>query len=205
MNQRAIEKTELNKILAAVAEYAVLDVSKETLCNTMPSSDLEVVKTSLDKTEECKKLLFIHGIGKVEYVPWFSDEFSRAEIGSTLSCAELLSVSSLLRSVRIAYTSISSINDEEIKLMKKVAYVNIGVYCTGYNGRKAQIIHKTLKRNIIHFGVGGLGVNVILLKHIPVTQRMQTYSAYRFANTIHQVPGFGNRPAQSLGMFLLKA
>lgn len=121
MNQRAIEKTELNKILAAVAEYAVLDVSKETLCNTMPSSDLEVVKTSLDKTEECKKLLFIHGIGKVEYVPWFSDEFSRAEIGSTLSCAELLSVSSLLRSVRIAYTSISSINDEEIKLMKKVA------------------------------------------------------------------------------------
>ena len=59
MNQRAIEKTELNKILAAVAEYAVLDVSKETLCNTMPSSDLEVVKTSLDKTEECKKLLFI--------------------------------------------------------------------------------------------------------------------------------------------------
>ncbi len=121
MNQRAIEKTELNKILAAVAEYAVLDASKEALCKYAPVSELALVKKNLDKTEECEKLLFIHGVGKVEYIPPFSDELKRAQKGSTLSCGELLGLGCLLRSTRIAYTSISSINDEDIKLMKQVA------------------------------------------------------------------------------------
>ena len=121
MNQRAIEKTELNKILSAVAEYAVLQSSKESLRTHAPLSDLAAVKKNLNKTEECVKLLFIHGVGKVEYVPPLSDEIARAEKGSTLSCGELLSLGNLLRATRIAYHGISSVNDEEITLMKEIA------------------------------------------------------------------------------------
>ena len=121
MNQRAIEKTELNKILSSVAEYAVLDVSKEALKICPPITDIALLKNSLDKTEECVKLLFTHGVGKVEYVPPLSDEIVRAERGSTLSCGELLSMASLLRSTRIAYGNIHSITDDEIKLMRQVA------------------------------------------------------------------------------------
>ena len=117
MNQRAIEKTELNKILSSVAEYAVLDVSKEALKICPPITDIALLKNSLDKTEECVKLLFTHGVGKVEYVPPLSDEIVRAERGSTLSCGELLSMASLLRSTRIAYGNIHSITDDEIKLI----------------------------------------------------------------------------------------
>ena len=121
MNQRAIEKTELNKILASVSEYAVFDASKESLKNYSPTSDMSEIKRSLDKTEECEKLLFIHGVGKIEYVLPFTDEITRAQRGSTLSCGELLSVANLLRATRIAYHAIQGINDEEIVQMKRVS------------------------------------------------------------------------------------
>ena len=52
MNQRAIEKTELNKILSLVAEYAVLEGSKELLENTEPASELLETKNRLRLTED---------------------------------------------------------------------------------------------------------------------------------------------------------
>ena len=121
MNQRAIEKTELNKILAIAAEYAVLEGGKANLKAFQPLSALSEVKKCLLKTEECVKLLFSHGVSKVEYFPPFSDELERAKKGSALSCGELLSVGNLLRSTRIAHTGIAGINDEEIFAMKELA------------------------------------------------------------------------------------
>ena len=52
MNEKAIEKTELNKILSIAAEYSVLDGSKEKMRALQPSSDLSEVKKGLDLTEE---------------------------------------------------------------------------------------------------------------------------------------------------------
>ena len=120
MNRHAIEKTELNKILAIVAEYAVLEGAKEALKNFEPLSDLPLVKRNLQRTEECVKLLFTHGVSKIEYFPPFSDEIERAKKGSALSCGELLSVCNLLRAVRVAYNSVSSVTDEEIRLVREL-------------------------------------------------------------------------------------
>ena len=121
MNQRAIEKTELNKILLLVAEYAVTEGGKEKLRCLHPSSDVKETKQRLSLTEECLKLLFYHGISKVEYFQPFSDELERAKKGSALSCGELLKTENLLRSARIAHKSISGVNDEEIQGMKLLA------------------------------------------------------------------------------------
>ena len=121
MNQLAIEKTELNKILRLAAEYAVLEGSKELLCGQKPCADLREVKRSLDFTEEGVKLLFSHGVGKVEYFPPFTDEIERAKKGSALSCGELLNLCNLLRAVRIAHLSVTGVNDEEIVLLKELA------------------------------------------------------------------------------------
>ncbi len=121
MNQKAIEKTELNKILSLVSDYAVLQGSKERLKATQPCSDLKEVKILLKQTEEGVKLLFSYGISKVESFPEFSDELERAKKNSTLSCGELLKIENLLRSTRIAQTSISSVNDEEILYLKRLA------------------------------------------------------------------------------------
>ena len=121
MNQRAIEKTELNKILALAADYAVTEGAREKLTYMQPVSNLFEVKNQLKKTEEGIALLFSHGIAKIEYFPVFLDEIERSKKGSTLSCGELLKVENLLRSTRIAYKGIKGVNDETIVLLKELA------------------------------------------------------------------------------------
>ena len=121
MNAKAIEKTELNKILALAAEYAVLDGSKEKLRNALPASGLADVRRSLSLTDESMTLLFRYGVGKIEYFPECSDEIERAKKGSALSCGELLSVGNLLRSARVAHNGISSVTDESVSALKEIA------------------------------------------------------------------------------------
>ena len=121
MNLKAIEKTELNKILALVSEYAVLDGTKKKLCALQPFSSLTDCKRSLHLTAEATELLFRHGVGKIERFEPFADELKRAKKGSTLSCGELLSCGNLLRATRIAHKSISGINDDTIKAIKSIA------------------------------------------------------------------------------------
>ncbi len=121
MNQRAIEKTELNKILSLAAEYAVLEGGKRKLSQMEPSSQIMEAQKRLKLTEESLKLLFMHGISKIEFFPAFEDELGRAQKGSPLSCGELLKAENLLRSTRIAYTSIHAVNDDEITDIKKLA------------------------------------------------------------------------------------
>ncbi len=118
MNQKAIEKTELNKILALVAEYATLEGTKSRLISCAPSSNIEEVNERLRITEECVALLFTHGVAKVEYFTPFSDELERAKKGSALSCGELLKAEALLRATRIAYTAIKGVTDEQITLTR---------------------------------------------------------------------------------------
>ena len=121
MNQRAIEKTELNKILAIAAEYAVTDGGKERLRKLPPISDLKEVQKRLKMTEEGLALLFTHGIAKVEYFTPFTDEIERAKKGSALTCGELLRAENLLRSTRIAYKGILGVNEENLENMKALA------------------------------------------------------------------------------------
>ena len=121
MNQRAIEKTELNKILAIAAEYATLEGGKARLLKIQPTPNAKEAKMRLKITEEARDLLFTHGVCKVEYFPPFSDEIGRAKKGSALSCGELLKLENLLRSARIAFTSINGVADDTLVRMKELA------------------------------------------------------------------------------------
>ena len=128
MNRNAIEKTELNKILSIASGYCTLENSKYRLAETMPSSSLAEVKKNLALTGECVKLLFTHGVSKIEHFPPFVDEIERSKKGSALTCGELLNVGCLLRSIRIAHTSVTAINDEEIVGVKELVdklYYNV--------------------------------------------------------------------------------
>lgn len=121
MNQRTIEKTELNKILALAAEYAVTDGGKQSLRTLQPVSDVQEVKKRLQLTEEGLALLFTHGIAKVEYFTPFTDEIERAKKGSSLTCGELLRAENLLRSARIAYKGITGVKEDDLQGMKALA------------------------------------------------------------------------------------
>ncbi len=120
MDRKSIEKLELNKILTAVAEHASLDKAKTLLTECAPATELDEVKRRLALTEECDKLLYVYGIGKIEQFSEVEDALLRAEKGSALSCGELLNAAALLRSARIAYESIEK-TDDDIILVKKLA------------------------------------------------------------------------------------
>lgn len=130
MNRNAIEKTELNKILSIASGFCTLENSKLRLLETVPCSSLSEVKKALSLTKECLKLLFTHGVSKIEHFPPFTDEIERSKKGSALTCGELLSVGNLLRSIRIAHTSVTSVNDEEIVGVKELVnklYYNVAL------------------------------------------------------------------------------
>jgi DNA mismatch repair protein MutS2 len=120
MNAKAIESTELNKILALVSNFAVLDGGKLRVQNTTPCNLLSETRKRLKRTEECVELLFTHGVSTVEYYSPFDDELVRAQKGSTLSPAELLKVEKLLRSARIARTSVLGFLPEENSQVKRL-------------------------------------------------------------------------------------
>ncbi len=114
------EKLELNKILGAVSEYAVTEGGKSVVKGLIPSVDLAEAEYRLSVTQECDKLLYVYGLGKIEAFSDITDELSRAKKGSTLSCAELLSCAALLRSARIIYKSVEKADENEIKLVRNL-------------------------------------------------------------------------------------
>lgn len=118
MNTRFFEKLELNKVLAQCANFAVLSSAKQMIAEEAPSSDLKEVRERLARTQEADILLFRFGASGVEYFDDVTDLLSRAEKGSTLSCAELMQVNALNRSARIAQTSVFSFAGEEIIFIK---------------------------------------------------------------------------------------
>ena len=121
MNTKAIEKTELNKILSIVSGYAVTEGGKARVLDLHPATDVETTRKRLKITEESLTILFTHGIAKIEYFSPFSDELERAKKGSPLTCGELLKAENLLRSTRIAYKGISGVNDESLSGLKALA------------------------------------------------------------------------------------
>ena len=118
MDSKSLERLELDKILLSVSGYAVLEEGKKKILGCVPSTDIDDVRKLLDCTEECDKILYTYGIGKIEQFGDVKDNLERAAKGSALSCAELLDTNALLRSARIAYDGISKISDEDIKIMR---------------------------------------------------------------------------------------
>lgn len=119
--QNSIEKLELNKILASVADCAVLEGGKRLILDRTPSTDLEEVRRRLALTRECDKLLYTYGVGKIEQFTEDEEVLIRAGKGSTLSCGELLEVAALIRAARAAFSSIAKIEDGEITLIRSLA------------------------------------------------------------------------------------
>ena len=118
MNTRFFEKLELNKVLAQCSNFAVLSSAKQMIAEEVPSSELKEVRERLARTQEADILLFRFGASGVEYFDDVTNLLSRAEKGSTLSCAELMQVNALNRSARIAQTSVFSFAGEEIIFIK---------------------------------------------------------------------------------------
>ena len=121
INEKTIISLEYDKILKTISTFAVLDRTKIILGEYKPQTDYITCKLLLDKTKEADLLLYKYGVSNIEYFDDIFDEFERAKKGSTLSMGELLKVAKLLRSSRIASTSILDLNAPEISELSKDA------------------------------------------------------------------------------------
>lgn len=111
MDTKTFERLELNKILAGVASYAVLPQTKEEILSELPATRGGEANRKLDLTAEADAALFRCGVGRIEDFPPQEEELERAQKGATLTCKELLGASLLLRSARVAFRSIKSLQD----------------------------------------------------------------------------------------------
>ncbi|MGN0804245.1 MAG: endonuclease MutS2 [Candidatus Coproplasma sp.] len=123
MNKQNYSRLELNKILLACSEYAVLDSTKNMLCALLPSGELEEVRSRLALTSESDLLLYKYGVGKIEYFPELSNVLTRAKKGSSLSCEELTDCKRLLRSARCAYSDIVKADSDIVKLKQTASAI----------------------------------------------------------------------------------
>lgn len=121
MDDKSIEKLELNKILKGVSSFAVLPNTKSLLESTIPETEEKEARYLLDLTGEADLLLYRYGIGKIESFPPLTDETERAAKGSSLTCGELLAVAALLRSARVAYKGVRGVQDDRIVYMREIA------------------------------------------------------------------------------------
>lgn len=119
--RRVLKVLEYDKILAECADFAVLDGTKEAFLNLEPVTDVDEGKFLLKKTSEAYKLLYTYGIGGISYFDPIGDELERCKRGFCLSMGELLFVARLLTSSRIAYSSVTAIDDEEITALRMIA------------------------------------------------------------------------------------
>lgn len=114
MENKTLERLELNKILAGVASFAVLPQTKEEIMREQPAVLLQDARKALDLTSEADAALFRYGAGRIEEFPEQTEELQRAQKGASLSCKELLNAALLLRSARVAFKSVKSLQDSPL-------------------------------------------------------------------------------------------
>ncbi len=120
ISNKTLKAIEYDKIIADVANYAVLNKTKEELRSFVPLTALIEVENLLKKTEEAYKYLYTHSIGSVYYFDDVTDELKRVDIGGCLNPAEILRVVSNLKSARIIKTAVNSVNDNTLTEIKQI-------------------------------------------------------------------------------------
>lgn len=120
INEKTLLSLEYDKVLNFITDFCVLKESKRLILNLKPQTNYDDAQILLNKTKESYKLIYTHGVGNVEFFDEMLDETERAKRGSVLTMGELLKVARVLRSSRIIVSSIDTIVDDEIIILRDV-------------------------------------------------------------------------------------
>ena len=121
ISSKTIKTLEFDKILASISSFAVLNRTKNFIKNYSPSSSFKEIVFLLNKTAEAYKLLYTHSVPGIYYFGDISSELDRVDKNGSLNNGELLKVAQNLKSSRILKSSIDSISDEQIVLLKEIS------------------------------------------------------------------------------------
>ncbi len=122
MDRQDFQKLELNKILQKCSMFAYLDGAKRRILSFTPAKDAEDAKKRLSFCEECYNLLYFLHCERVEPFEDLTKIISRAQKSATLSCAEIRTVLTLLRSARNVSSSVISSSNGQAEICLSLAY-----------------------------------------------------------------------------------
>ncbi|MBE5754339.1 MAG: endonuclease MutS2 [Clostridiales bacterium] len=124
---KTLKALEYDKIMNDVAKFAVLNNTKKNLSSFVPLIALNEVENLLNHTDEAFKYLYKYSIGGIYYFEDISEQLDRVDIGGNLNNLELLRVASNLKSARIVRSSVETVNDPTLTLIKEITsrlYIN---------------------------------------------------------------------------------
>lgn len=101
MDIKANHLLELNKIFELLSQKTATSLGKDRVASLLPSSDRNEIAVRLQETSDAAAVLWRKGMPPFGGVSDLRSAFKRLELGSTLSCAELLRVGDFLRGTRL--------------------------------------------------------------------------------------------------------
>ncbi len=93
---------ELQAVLNLLSEHAVSDSAKKLALSLTPSSDIQEVRSAIEKTSDARRLIGYKGAPSFSGIKDVTSSIKRAEMGGSLNPAELLHIADLLKTARLA-------------------------------------------------------------------------------------------------------
>ncbi len=116
-----IKTLELDAVLSRVASYAVSACGRNRVKGLVPSSDFDEVVSSLGYTKQAVMLLTEYRYGGIDAFDDISEILEKTRAGATLAPSELLAAASVLRSARLAKSSLEPF-PEAVDKIKDIAF-----------------------------------------------------------------------------------
>lgn len=100
MNKKTLKTLEYFKILGEISNFAINEETKEIINHLEPSVNSIEINNLLDQLDEAVSIVLHHGNPPINKSEDILGYVNRAKIDAVLNTAELLSISSLLRSIK---------------------------------------------------------------------------------------------------------
>ncbi|HEY8419316.1 MAG TPA: endonuclease MutS2 [Clostridia bacterium] len=97
---------EFDKVLNLASNYAISNIAKERILDTVPTDDFEQANCELDLTFEAFKILYEKTIDPIDYFDDIAPLINKARINAMLSCGELLKIGRLIKSAHNAISKL---------------------------------------------------------------------------------------------------
>lgn len=104
---------EFDKILNIVSTYAISDIGKECLLETVPTDDFNNARHALDLTFEAYRVLYEKSIDPIDYFDNIEPLIQKAQINAVLSCGELLKIGKVIKSTHNVISKLKPLTEFE--------------------------------------------------------------------------------------------
>lgn len=111
-SKKVFETIEFDKILNVVSAFAISNLGKSSIINLLPTDNYDDAICLQEQTSSAYQILYEKLIDPIDYFDDITQFIEKAQIGATLSCAELLRVGRLINSSNIAISKIINLGEE---------------------------------------------------------------------------------------------